>query len=176
MFELIILIIIIYVIYKKSNLIMTPEKFKIILKNKGFRNMTTIRQIVSGTWITADYHGDNYIFYLAKTGYSISKEAVVAIYNYASQKHYHNIILVPITSTILTNARTAISNYGIQIWNNDMLNNISKTSTDNAPSAIIQKAPINDNCEIDEPVDPIQDGSKANSIFQNLFGNKIERL
>ena len=175
MFEIIIICIIIYAIYKKSNVI-TPGRLIIILKDKGFRNITTIKQILSCSWITADFHGENYIFAVIKDGHSVYKDMLEDLYNYASQKHYHNIILVPGNATILTNAKTTISKYNIQIWNTSTLNNISSTPTQNVASSVIQKAPINDNCVIDEPVDPIQDGNKANSILGNLFGNKIEKL
>ena len=175
--EIIVFIIIIYLIYKKTNnLVMTPEKFKLTIKNKGFGNIVNASQTVAGTWITADYNGDNYIFYIIKPGYSVSKAIIDAFYQYASTKHYHNMIIIPGTSTILTNTRTIISNYGIQIWNNATLNNKFGTAENYTSSAIVEKAPINDNCKIDAPIDPIQDGSKVNSIFGNLFNNKIERL
>ena len=174
MIELIIICFIIYTIYKKANII-TPDNLKNILIKKGFRNITTVRQILSSTWITADFHGDNYLFAVIKAGHSVSKETIEEIYRYASQKHYHNIILVPGNAPILTTARTSISSYNIQIWNNSMLTNISSNSNE-IISSVVQKAPIEDNCVIEESIDPIQDGSKANSIFGNLFGNKIEKL
>ena len=175
MIELIIICFIIYTIYKKVNII-TPNNFKNILTKKGFRNIITVRQILSGTWITADFHGDNYLFVVIKNGHSVSNETIEEIYRYASQKHYHNIILVPGNAPILTTARTAISSYNIQIWNNSMLTNILSNSNEAIVSSVVQKAPIEDNCVIQESIDPIQDGSKANSIFGNLFGNKIEKL
>ena len=175
MVSLIIFCIIIYAIYKKVNIV-TPENLKNILIKKQFRNIVTVRQVLSGTWITADFHGDNYLFVVIKVGQSISKSIIDEIYNYASQKHYHNIILVPGNAPILNTARTAISNYNIQIWNNSMLTNILSNSNEAIVSSVVQKAPIEDNCVIQESIDPIQDGSKANSIFGNLFGNKIEKL
>ena len=177
MIEFIVLIIIFYAIIKKANNnTMTSEKFKMMLKNKGFGNITIASQTIAGTWITADYHGDNYIFYLIKPGYSVTKNIIDAFYQYASQKHYHNIIIIPGNSTILTTARTIISNYGIQIWNNNTLNSKFGTAENYTSSAIVEKAPINDHCKIDESFDPIQDGSKVNSILGNFFRNKIERL
>ena len=176
MFGLIFVIIIIYLIYKNSNIFMTPARFKTILSNKGFRNINIVKQIISGTWITADYHGDNYIFSIIKPSSTVSKKTIDELYNYAISKHYHNIILVPGNSTILTTANTAISNYHIQIWNTATLNRKFGKEENYTSSAIVEKAPINDHCKIDAPFDPIQDGSKVNSIFGNFFNNKIEKL
>lgn len=44
-------------------------------------------------------------------------------------------------------------------------------------SAIVQKNNVSDDhCIIEPSTNPIQDGSKANSILGAFFGNKVEKL
>ena len=173
MFDLIIIIVIIYSIYKKYN---STQKLTTILQAKGFSNIITVKQNNSSTWVTANFHGDNYLFEVVKNGSNVTNASINTLIDYAAKNHYHNIILVPGNSVISNTAKPAISNANIQIWDNAKLNSLSAKSRENVSSAIIQKMPLHDKCKIDTPQDPIQDGTKANSIFSNFFGNKIERL
>ncbi len=46
----------------------------------------------------------------------------------------------------------------------------------NYPAKIQPSKVTEDHCKIEPSTDPIQDGSKANSIFGAFFGNKVEKL
>ena len=177
MFGLIIFIVIFYIIYKRMILDVTnPMNLKSLLEKKGFRNISTALDTSSVSWITADFHGDNYIFLIVKNGHAVSKEMIKSIYEYTTPKHYHNIILVSGNAHVLSTARTAISKYNIKVWTGATISSFSNATQESIINSVTQKAPIEDNCDIEPSFDPIQDGTRANSIFGNFFGNKIEKL
>lgn len=174
MFDFIILIIILYAIYKKY--LNSPSRIITILKNKGFQNVSTIKQNTTSYWLTATLHGDNYLFEVAKSGYTISNTSIHTLGEYATKAHYHNIILIAENSAISSNAKIAISQYKIEIWNHAKLNELSNANIETTLSSIIKTSEINDTCKIEPSDDPIQDGNQANSIFSSLFHSKIEKL
>ena len=174
MFDFLIIIFIVYVIYKKYN--NSIPKITTILQNKGFHNIATIRQNTSSYWLSANFHGDNYLFEIMKVGYNVSNNSIHTLGEYATKAHFHNIVLVPGNSAISSKARPAISQYNIQIWDTAKLNDFSNQSRETTASSIIQTSPIEDTCKIDSSDDPIQDGTKANSILGNFLGNKVEKL
>lgn len=173
MFDLIVIIFIIYMIYKKYN--KTPSKITSILQNKGFSNISTIRQNTGSYWMTASFHGDNYLFEIMKTGYNVSNNSIHTLGEYAKKAHYHNIILVLGNSVISNNAKSIISQYKIEIWDNAKLNEFSNPNN-NSITSIVKTSEIHDSCKITPSDDPIQDGKQANSILGNFFGNRIEKL
>ena len=46
----------------------------------------------------------------------------------------------------------------------------------NSPAKIQPPKMTDDHCKIEPSADPIQDGSKANSILGAFFGNRVEKL
>lgn len=143
-----------------------------ILQKKGFNNITPIKHPKFMYLFQADFHGDNYLIFYGIN--LITAETVDSLYVFASKQHYHNIIIIVDNSCISINAKPKIEKYNIKIWNpNEIANNFSPETN---ASSIINKMPLDDNCKIDESYEPIQDGSKVNSIFGNLFNNKIEKL
>lgn len=174
MLDFIIMIVIIYVIYKKYN--NSPSRIITLLKNKGFQNISIIKQNATNNWVTANLHGDNYLFEITKPGYNVTNTSIHTLGEYATKAHFHNIILIAENSVISSNAKSAISQYKIEIWNNAKLNEFSNQSQETAITSIIKTSEINDTCKIASSDDPIQDGKTANSIFSNLFHNKIEKL
>lgn len=174
MLDLIIIVFIIYAIYKKYN--HSSSKMTTILQSKGFSNISTIKQNTSSYWMTANFHGENYLFEIMKPGYTVSNISVHTLGEYAIKTHYHNIILVPGNSPISSKAKSLISQYKIQIWDNTKLNDFSNRSNETVTSPIVKTSKIYDTCKINTSDNPIQDGKAANSILGNFFGNKIEKL
>lgn len=172
--DIIIIIFIIYVIYKKYN--NSSMKITSILQNKGFSNISTIRQNASSYWMSANFHGDNYLFEVMRPGCNVSNFSIHSLGEFATKSHYHNIILIPGNSAISSKARPVLSQYNIQIWDNNKLNGFSTQSREKVASSVIKTSEIHDTCKIDTPDDPIQDGTKANSVWRNFFGNKVEKL
>lgn len=174
MFDLIVILFIIYVIYKKYNN-NSPLKLITILQNKGFHNISTVKQLPSSTWITATLHGDHYLFEIMKNGNPVTNSSITTFVEYATKAHYHNMILVPGNAIISNSAKAEIEKYAIKVWDSSQLTSLSNTSPESLASFIKPKI-TDDTCEISEPENPIQDGKKANSIWGNLFKHKIERL
>lgn len=172
MIELIIIIFVIYTLYKKYN---TSSYFNLVslLQKQGFRNLLIIQQNQTNYWLRADFHGDNYLFNVIKGNSAISDTILHPFIEYATKNHFHNLILVPGNSIISSISQKTISEYQIEIWNQEKINELSHQEN---PSAIVKTSPVHDSCKIEPSEDPIQDGTKANSVWGNLFGNKIERL
>ena len=171
MFDLIIIIFIIYIIVKRS------KAFNVnsiaLLKMHNFQNITLLKKTISSNFFTAQKADDNYLIQAMTPGNLVSKSTITELTDLAQKGHYHNMILIPSSSAISDMAKKEIENNHIQILKLD-----AKISSDESvkQSSFIPKMPLDDNCPIDEPQDAIQDGRKANSIFGNFFGNKIERL
>ena len=171
MFDLIIFIIIIYIIVKKSKF--SSANIFNLLNIQEFQNIVLLKHTSSSSFYTAQKAGDNYLIQVMEVGNIVSKNTILELTDLAQKNHYHNMILIPSSSIISDIAKKEIASYNIQI-----LNPNQQVSSDDSirKSSFISKMPLDDNCPIDEPQDAIQDGKKANSIFGNLFGNKIERL
>ena len=174
MLDFIVIIFIFYIIYKKYNH-NSETKLTTTLQNKGFRNITTIRRNTSSTWITANLHGDNYLFEVMKNGSNVTNSSINTLMEYVTKAHFHNAILVPGNAAISNTAKSAIEQYHIEIWDNSKLISFSNSSTEDIASMIKPKI-TNDTCPIPKADDPIQDGKKANSILGNFFNNKVEKL
>lgn len=171
MFELVFIIIIFYVIFKKINQFSSIQVIS-ILQSKGFSDISTVRKTTSSSWITANYNGENYLFEVMNNNYPATNSTVNSLIEYASKRHFHNVIILPSASGILNTAQNLIKKYNIQIWNNEIL----RKNVNDFTTSITKKIPSNDICKIDISDDPIQDGAKANSILRNFFNNKIEKL
>ena len=171
MIDLIVIIIIIYVIFKKSTNFNT--KVPALLKLHKFQNIRLLRSMSYCTFYTAQKAGDNYLIQAMIVGNHVTQSTISDLVNLAQKNHYHNMIIIPNSSIISDIAKKEIKSNAIQILKSD-----EKVSSDESAmkASFIQKLPLDDNCPIDEPQEAIQDGKKANSIFGNFFGNKIERL
>lgn len=178
MFELIILFIIFYSCYKKIKLesILPKEAIAYQLHSKGFSNIVKVKETMTSTYYSATFHGDTYIFEVMKDNSTVTYQSINTLVHYATRNHFHNIVLLLGTAVIANTAQSAISRTNIQVWDNAKTNSISAKTKKTAASAIIPKMPLDDTCEIAPSEDPIQDGTKVNSLFGNFFGNKIERL
>ena len=175
MFELIFFVFIIYVLYKKYN---QNSYIKLIgiLQNQGFHGISVLQQNQDNYWLKANFHGEHYLFDVCKQNSMISDLAINTLIVYATKNHYHNVVLVPGNSAISDAARRTISKHNIEIWNENKINMLSSQKNEPITSSIVKTSQIHDTCKIDESNDPIQDGTKVNSLFGNLFSNKIEKL
>jgi hypothetical protein len=98
---------------------------------------------------------------------------------FAIKGHYHNVIIIPGNSGISDLARQKIAENNIQIFSIEKLkNNIQNPTNDSSSQKnnIVSKPTSTSNYKATESNDPIKNGTKANSIFGNLFGNKVEKL
>lgn len=169
MLDLVIIFFVIYAIYKKYNSGVS-QNFISNLQKKGFGNIAYLQQNPTSTFIKADFHGENYLFCMPKNTNIISQTMVNVFVEYAAKNHFHKLVLVAGNAKISDTAKKVISDYEIEIWNAAKLNELAQQDY------VIQKNKTDDTCPIEESVDPIQDGTKANSIWSSLFENKIEKL
>lgn len=173
MFNMIFTIIIIYIIYKKLSDTSYVGLNSFLVKS-GFNNINTIKENSSGSFVVANFHGENFLFFTAKC--SLSTNTANEIIDFANANHYHNIIVVLGNTTITPSISSLLSKNNITIWKNLTLKNLVNITPDTVARSVLKTSNIDDNCEIYESYDPIQDGKKANTILGNIFNNKIEKL
>ena len=171
MINIIFIMFAVYFIIKISRVVNTSVP--ILLNSYGFQNVSLLRKNNYYSFYMAQKVGDNYLIQVMEQGRDVTKGAISQFVDYATKNHYHNMILIAYSSQISDIVRKEIKNNGIQILDPAKKINSDETETS---SSFVTKMPLDDNCPIDEPQDAIQDGTKANSIFGNLFGNKIDRL
>lgn len=173
--DLIIIGIIIYSIYKKYNKT-SFSNIRSILQKNGFHSIYTVEQNSDNFVITASLNGENYIIKTMLNNSSVTNSTIHSLVEKATKLHYHNIVLIPGNAVISGSAKPLINKYNIAVWDNSKLNQFSTSSKSDNISTIVKTSPIHDTCKISDSEEPIQDGSKANSIWGNFFGNKIEKL
>ncbi len=185
MFELIIFIIIIYFVFKKSNINYSNNLylFNKISMLKKFSNIQTFPSFVNGyIFRGVDTQGENILFVIKNNSLEISNIDVTSIYENATKLHYHNIVLV-VSSIINPNIIKLLNSYNITYWdrrkmlsiinnsNNIIDDNINKNST-----ILTTSNTSDDKCTIEESFNPIMDAdTKKTSIFASLF-NKPDKL
>lgn len=176
--DLLIIIFFLWWFFKKRGQIAITSQQNItkILTQNGFHSISLINNTQESQILSAILNGDNYLICIAKNNANIYNSTVQNLLEYAKKIHYHNIILIAPNAAISNTAKTLIRDNKIEIWDSAKLLKFATPNPENQ-SAIIKTSEIHDNCKISPPEDPIQDGSKANSLLGNLFHhNKIERL
>lgn len=177
--DLLIIILIFWWIYKKyskNSTTTSPQNISKILEQNGFHSISTISQNQESQFLSAILNGDNYLIAVMKGTANVYNSTVETLVSYAKKIHYHNVILIAPRAAISNSAKALLFENKIEVWDYAKLLKFSAPNSQNQPE-IIKTSEIHDTCKIDTPEDPIQDGSKVNSLFGNLFGkNKIERL
>ena len=181
MFEVFIIIFIIYIIAKKNsdNLpIGLGTMLDKALKNQQFSNIQTIQTNSSYSLISADTHGENYLFALKKSDFFNAND-LKNIYDKSKNEHFHNTVVV-CTQNFLQSSLMfkKIKEYNFEVWDLSKLISLSKTSTkETTTKSVLRTSDTSlDNCDIDIPVDPIKHGpSNSHSILTNPF-RKPNRL
>lgn len=186
MFEIIFIILICYIIYKKSGMnLSNTGTFSLLnktLKSQQFSNIETILNSSNLTLVTADSHGENYLFVLKANSTSFNSLEMDSIYDRASKLHIHNVVIIN-KDAILPSSQLGkkIVDYNFEVWTLNKLISLSRTSTNSnstyTKSVLRTSDTSYDKCKIDNnPVDPIQHGpSKSHSLISNIF-RKPNRL
>ena len=187
MFEVIFIILIIYIAFKKSginlsNITSTVSLLNKALKNQQFSNIKTMSNSHGLSLITADSHGENYLFVLKNISTPISFNELDYIYNIANKFHIHNVVIISKDSILPSSPLgKKIVDYNFEVWTIAKLVSLTHTSSNNNSTytkSVLRKSDTSyDNCKIDNtPVDPIQHGtSKSHSLLGNIF-QKPNRL
>ena len=182
MFEIIFIIFIVYLIAKKNaenNPVGVKALLDKALKNQQFYNTKTIFSTSTYSLITADTHGENYLFALLNNNF-ISTGVLTDIYEKSKKEHIHNIVIITPQNLTPSNPITKkIKEYSFEVWNIAKLISLSKNSNNTTiTKSVLRTSDTSlDKCAIDNsPVDPIQHGSsKSHSILTNPF-RKPNRL
>lgn len=176
--DLLIVIFIFWWIFKKraQNNVTSQQNVKQILTQNGFHSIAPISQTQETQILSAILNGDNYLLCVMKPNTNVFHSTIQNLLTYAKKVHYHNIILIAPNVAISNTAKPLILENNIEVWDYAKLLKFS-TPSPTHQSEIIKTSETHDTCKITPSADPIQDGSKVNSLFGSLFNkNKIERL
>ena len=169
MFELIFIIFIFYIIFKKkglnfSNITNIIPLLNKALKNQQFSSIKTILNSSDLTLITADSHGENYLFALKVNSMPFSSTQMDSIYDRANKLHIHNVVIIN-KDAILPSSPLGkkIVDYNFEVWTLNKLISLARTSSNSnstyTKSVLRTSDTSYDKCKIDDnPVDPIQHG------------------
>ena len=186
--ELIIFIFIFYIIFKKKGVNISNLTGILPLLNKAlvtqqFSNIKTMLNSHNLTLITADSHGENYLFALKKDSLPYSSTELDSIYEKANKFHIHNVVIIN-KDSILPSSHLGkkIIDYNFEVWTLTKLISLARATSNNANStytkSVLRTSDTSyDKCKIDtNPVDPIQQGpAKSRSLFGNWL-RKPNRL
>lgn len=174
MFEFIIVIFIIYIVFKKSaqSQTISSNKLKDLFTAQNFHSITKDLSIPGIALTSASSHGENYLFAQKNNMTQFSTMDITAIYEKAQKFHIHNIILLaPSTTSFSSYLLEKIKNYDIKIWDNKKIDSLIYSAYNN--SVLSTSDTSDDKCKIDSSsFEPIQEPT---SFWKNLF-NKPDRL
>ena len=183
LFYLIIIFLILYfsIVKKGINFSSTQnDLLNKVLTNQQFSNINTFYSSSTLHLLSADSHGENYVFATKNGNVPFSSTDLHTIYDLSKRSHIHNVVIVS-SQIIPTNSELnrTIKDYNFEVWNNAKLfslltNNTSGTYT---KSVLRTSDTSYDTCKIDNStVDPVQYGKfKSHSLFGNIF-NRPNRL
>jgi len=186
--EVIIVLIIIFVAFKKMGINFTDITSTLSLLNKAlktqqFSNIKTISNSNNLSLITADSHGENYLFALKPNYIPYSSTELDSIYERANKFHIHNVVIIN-KDAVLPSSHLGkkIVEYNFEVWSLTKLISLARTTSTNSNStytkSVLRTSDTSyDKCKIDNtPVDPIQRGNKkTHSLFSSPF-RKPNRL
>lgn len=174
MFDFLITIFIIYIIYKKfaQKQNITSNKLNALFNAQNFHNITKDMSVPGLLLITASSHGENYLFAQKNNMIQFSIMDINTIYERAQKTHIHNIVILPSAYSSFSNAMLEkIKKYDIQIWDNNKINSL--ISSPNSNSVLSTSDTSDDKCHISPSnFEPIQEPT---SFWKNIF-NKPDRL
>lgn len=179
MFQLIIIIVILYFVIKKntggiSGLVSPSLYLNKILNAQQFSNIKLLLSTSSFNLTTADSHGENYLFATKNNGTTFSLNDIESIYEKAKKFHIHNVVILTSQDTnSSTPLNRKIREYEFEVWNSAKIKSLLANSNNSSYTKSVLRTSNTsyDKCKIDNtPVDPIQSGSsKSHSLFTNPF-------
>lgn len=171
MIEFIILIVILYVVYKKEtnkyNAGGILTKLTKLLKEQRFSEIKTKQLNGNITIITANNLGENFLYAMRNDMTSINPSNIETIYEYSKKAHIHNTIVVvkSLKGGITDNAESKAKEYDLDVVEG---NELIKMLDQEKASILKTSDTSDDTCEIDysQNEDPI---SEKSSILKELF-------
>lgn len=184
MIDAIIIIFIIYYIYKKANQKSSKTLLYQMFSVQKFSNIKEIAYEGDIVYIRADGKGENFLFAVKNSPTGITQNLINRIKEKSQQLHIHNVIFVTTSISDVNVIRNLKAN-NIKYWDNTTIKSflMPNLNTENAinntskPTILSTSDTSNDKCKIEpSSYDPIQEGEyKVGSIFSGLF-DKPDRL
>lgn len=140
----------------------------ILLNKCGLKNIQCKTNSKKEIYYTGMKQGEEYIVLTKYMNRAINQNTIYDIKSIMNSKHYHSgIVIVNNTNNIKDNVKSIAEENGIEIIGM----HVGQTSSQEPVKDRYQK-----NYRQEENLEPIQNGSKANSILGNFFNNRIEKL
>ena len=162
-----------------STSIAVINKLNVALQRNQFTNRKTLMTNQFYTLITADTHGENYVFAVKNNTTQFNFQDIVSIYEMAQKAHIHNIVVLNhFNMAFYPGVAKKMKEYGIEVWDSNKLNELTGTKSATVTRSVLKTSDTSDDkCNISvSSDDPIQDfGEKKPSIFDRLF-QKPDRL
>ena len=174
MFEFIIVIFIIYIVFKKSvqSQSIASAKLNALFKAQNFHSITKDLSIPGITLTSASSHGENYLLAQKNNMVQFSTMDIDNIYEKAQKLHIHNIVVLTPSHTSFSNhLLEKIKNYDIKILDDNKINSLIASS--NSTSVLSTSDTSDDKCKIDSnSFEPIYEPTS----FWKKFFTKPDRL
>ena len=175
MFELIIIIVIIYIIYSKSKTSAIPNYINTAvrkaLEKQQFSNIQNIYSKDNLNLLTANYNKKTYLFAYKNNLSPINANELNIIYTESKEFHISNVVIVCNPHNITSENRKLINDYNFEMWNITKLLSFANTPYNhNAIHTKTNSHIANNNKVEDSSFDPVQYGhSKTHSSLGNIF-------
>ena len=174
MFNFIIAIFIIYIIFKKISQNQTISSYKLnaLFKSQNFHSISRDLSIPGLLIISASSHRENYLLAQKNNMVQFSTMDIDNIYEKAQKLHIHNIVVLTPSHTSFSNhLLEKIKNYDIKIWDDNKINSLIASS--NSTSVLSTSDTSDDKCKIDSnSFEPIYEPTS----FWKKFFTKPDRL
>lgn len=163
------LFIVFFIIRVISNTQTNPKIMNFLKNECNLKNVVYKTSKKNGRILTGLKQGEEYIVFTNYLYSAINKNIIYDIKSKMNKEHFHSgIIIVNNANTIKQETKKLASENGIEIY---ALNSKQIYKSNNTSNNVVKQT----SRKYSED-DPIQSGSKANTIWNNFFGNKIERL
>ena len=179
---IVIFIVVIVSNYLKGNLSFSTQPDALLNRVLTVQQFTEIKTFFSSStlhMVSANLHGENYVFATKKGDPHFSLTDLHTIYDLSKKSHIHNVVLftslkIPANSELSRKIR----DYNFEVWDNAKIMSLLTSPSETYTKSVLRTSDTSyDTCKIDNStVDPIQPGKlKSHSLLGNLF-NKPNRL
>ena len=173
MFDFIITIFIIYIVFKKiiKSQTISSNKLNDLFDAQNFHSITKDFSISGVSITSASSHGENYLFAQKNNMTQFSTMDITAIYEKANKFHIHNIVLLTSSTDVPSHLLKKIKEYNIQIWDKNKIDSLIYSAHTN--SVLSTSDTSDDKCKITtDNFEPIQEPHS----FLHTFFTKPDRL
>lgn len=129
MFEIVFFLIIIYIVFKRTNTLSGTKTLTLLnkaLRNQEFTNIKTIFTSPAMNFVTGDANGENFIFAFKNNNIQFNINELTTLYEKAQKMHIHNIVIINSSKAGFSNMiQQKISDYNIEVWDLNKLSSLA---------------------------------------------------